>query len=371
MNYFKIIGFTTCLTLLCNCTPGNNGNPGDGYDRSAMLIYWSDYLIIPAYESFADKTDSLKQQVDSFMLNPNLTNLNETRSVWTNAYKAFQYVGFYEFGPADQLSFLSKSNIYPCDTTNIRLNITSANTNFSLLSTYDEQGLPAMDFMLNGLGDDNTTLAYYSTHPQANLYKNYLVALANELDSLAGLIHYTWISGYRDSYIASNGNSGSSSTNLTVNSFVKYFEKNIRAGKVGIPSGIYSSGTLYPGKVEAYYMPDLGKILLDESVVASKQFFNGNAHYNITTTGPCLNAYLNYLNVQKDGELLSVIINDQFDASRNKIALLMPALSNQVNTDHIPMVEVFDELQQNVIYFKTDMMPALNITVDYVDADGD
>jgi hypothetical protein len=35
------------------------------------------------------------------------------------------------------------------------------------------------------------------------------------------------------------------------------------------------------------------------------------------------------------------------------------------------MITAFDQLQWNVVYFKTDMMPALNITVDYVDADGD
>ena len=35
------------------------------------------------------------------------------------------------------------------------------------------------------------------------------------------------------------------------------------------------------------------------------------------------------------------------------------------------MILSFDELQKNVVYFKLDMMQALNITVDYVDADGD
>jgi hypothetical protein len=291
--------------------------------------------------------------------------------LWGNAYKTFQFVGFYEFGPAEQYFFISKSNIYPCDTTNIKANIIAGNTDFSLLSTYDEQGLPALDYLLNGLGDDNTTVSYYSTHPQANLYQNYLLALVIELDSIADIVYGNWITGYRSAYIGSTGNTSTSSTNKTVNAYVKYFEKNIRAGKVGIPSGVYSGGILYPEKVEAYYMPNMGKILLDQSVIASKQFFNGNAFSNTAQTGPCLSEYLNYLNVQKDGQLLSLIINTQFDESRNKISGLMPSLADQVNADAIQMIQVFDSLQQNVIYFKTDMMPALNITVDYVDADGD
>jgi hypothetical protein len=35
------------------------------------------------------------------------------------------------------------------------------------------------------------------------------------------------------------------------------------------------------------------------------------------------------------------------------------------------MILAYDALQQNVVYFKLDMMQALNITVDYIDSDGD
>ena len=35
------------------------------------------------------------------------------------------------------------------------------------------------------------------------------------------------------------------------------------------------------------------------------------------------------------------------------------------------MIAAYDALQQNVIYTKVDMMQALNVTIDYVDSDGD
>ena len=35
------------------------------------------------------------------------------------------------------------------------------------------------------------------------------------------------------------------------------------------------------------------------------------------------------------------------------------------------MLAAYDAIQQNVVYLKLDMMQALNITVDYVDSDGD
>ena len=35
------------------------------------------------------------------------------------------------------------------------------------------------------------------------------------------------------------------------------------------------------------------------------------------------------------------------------------------------MLQTYDELQKNVVNMKVDMLQALNIRVDYVDADGD
>ena len=73
----------------------------------------------------------------------------------------------------------------------------------------------------------------------------------------------------------------------------------------------------------------------------------------------------------KNGQQLTTIINNQFTTIYSANALLSDSFSDQVFTDNSKMLSAYDELQRNVIYFKTDMMPALNITVDYVDADGD
>jgi hypothetical protein len=35
------------------------------------------------------------------------------------------------------------------------------------------------------------------------------------------------------------------------------------------------------------------------------------------------------------------------------------------------MVDVFNKLQEGVVLLKTDMLSALSISVDYIDADGD
>jgi hypothetical protein len=46
-------------------------------------------------------------------------------------------------------------------------------------------------------------------------------------------------------------------------------------------------------------------------------------------------------------------------------------LSNQVSSDNVKMTEAYDVLQLAVVSLKVDMIQAMNINIDYVDADGD
>jgi glutamine amidotransferase-like uncharacterized protein len=179
-----------------------------------------------------------------------------------------------------------------------------------------------------------------------------------------------WNTSYRASYIASNGNSVSSSVNITTNLFVKNLEKYIRSGKIGIPAGVFSSGTLFPEKVEGYYHKTISKELLSIALQAEQDFFNGK-YFNSTTTGPSLKSYLDYVKAVRNGQNLSTIIINQFTVIFTANNNLGNNLSAQISSDNSKMISSYDAIQQNIVYIKLDMMQALNITLDYVDSDGD
>lgn len=122
--------------------------------------------------------------------------------------------------------------------------------------------------------------------------------------------------------------------------------------------------------MEAYYRKDLSKQLLLEALDAAQNFFNGK-HYNSNETGESLETYLDYLNSIKNGDDLSSLINNQFESAREEIQNLDANLAEQVESENSEMLSAYDELQRNVVYMKVDMLQALNINVDYVDADGD
>lgn len=359
--------------MACSSSDNNGDNSsGNNYDRAVVLTNWADNIIIPGYENYQAKVTTLSTDAAIFTTTPTAANLQTVRTSWYEAYKAYQYVGIYGFGKALDINFKEIANTYPTNATGIEENITSGSYNLSLQAQYSKQGLPALDYLLNGLGaDDAAIVAFYTTNAKAANYKKYITDVTARLKSTIDLVVTDWkTGGYRNAYVANTGTSVSGAVNITTNNFVKNLEKDIRTVKLGIPAGLFSNGVKYPEKTEGIYKGNVSKELLNISIKASQDFFNGK-HFNAATTGESLKTYLDFVNAIRDGKKLSELINTQYAAVLTSTNDLNPSLANQINTDNSKVTAAYDVLQKNVIYTKLDMMQALNITIDYVDGDGD
>jgi len=355
--------------LLVACDPNGANQPQvDDFDRQAMLVNWADNLIIPSYTNLASATADLEAAAQSFAQNPDQTQLATLRESWEAAYHQWQRASIYEIGKAEELRLRDNLNIYPVDIDELTENVESGIYNFELPSQIDRQGFPALDYMLYGLGEtENEILAIYTSDAFASNYRQYLVDLTTRIHSLVLAVQSDWQNGYRNTFVENNGSNANASVDMMVNDFLFFYEKHLRAGKVGIPAGVFSGAPLAQN-VEAYYRRDISRDLLVASLEAAQDFFNGSG---LTTSGPSLKAYLDYLESEKEGVRLSNKINDQFTSSFTAIAALKPDFVEQLNDSEVPMLSAYDQLQLNVIMFKVDMLQALNINVDYVDADGD
>ncbi|NND88678.1 MAG: imelysin family protein [Flavobacteriaceae bacterium] len=341
----------------------------DSFDRSAMLVNWADEIIIPAYQSFAIHTDALNNAAEVFTADPSESNLASLRQEWEDAYISFQDVAIFEIGAAETLRYRTRLNTYPTNTSEIDQYISEGSYDFVLPSTNDAQGFPALDYLLFGLGTSEETISRFTTHTNSDNYKDYLLAVTSSIDQLTQQVLTDWTTGFRDSFIANNGSSASSSVDKLTNDFILYYEKSLRAGKIGIPAGIFSNDPL-PEKVEAFYKKDLSKALALAGLEASSRFFKGQ-NLTSSTTGKSYKDYLDYLNTIKNGEDLSQLIIDQFAAARTSLNGLDANFTTQIETNNSAMLDTYDELQRNVILLKVDMLQALSIDVDFVDTDGD
>ena len=373
MNYLKLGGIAAVfafVSISCSESKDSPDDSSDTFDRGAMLVNWADNIIVPAYSSFDSKVRNLQAKTTEFTSNPTVEKLQDLRTVWEEAYVSFQNVSMFEIGKAEELRMRSRLNIYPTDVVQIEGFIESGEYNFLLPSTNDAQGFPAFDYMINGLGnEDMDIISFYTTNPNASGYKNYLQALSESISALSNEILTSWTAGYRDVFVANTSSSASGAVDKFTNAYIYYYEKSLRAGKIGIPAGIYSNGVL-PRNVEAYFKKDISKKLLLQAIDATQNFFNGKS-FNGSATGPSYNSYLEYLNTLKNGENLGALINNQFNIARNRANDLNPNFVEQIENDNSKMLEEFNELQRNVVLMKVDMVQALNIAIDYVDADGD
>ncbi len=368
---FLIFGVLAILAACSSSDSTDDGTGSNNYNRTQLLTNWADNIIIPSYINYQSKVQTLVSNANAFVADPTEAKLQTARASWLEAYKAYQYVAQYNFGKAETIALNAKTNTYPTDKTGIESNVTAGGYDLSLLSQLDKQGFPALDYMINGLADNDAAIvSFYTTNTKAAKYKTYLTELTSGLKSNIDLVVTDWNTSYRNAYIANNGTTVNSSVNITTNNFVKTLEKNVRSGKLGIPAGVFSGGAKFPEKVEGFYKNNISKALYTTSIQASQDFFNGK-HFNGTASGEGLKSYLDFLNTLRSGQKLSAIINAQFATIFTASTNLNDSFSNQINTDNSKMIAAYEALQQNIVYLKLDMMQALNITVDYVDSDGD
>ena len=356
------------LTLFISCDEDEQPMDvfQDGFDRKEMLSDWADLIIIPAFESYQNKLSKFVEDKNVFIGDPNQGSLVALRASYLDAYKAWQKVSMFDIGKAESLGLRNFTNIYPTNTVEIEANILSQDYNLILPSNFDAQGFPALDYLLFGLAE--TDLEHIDIL-KTNNYSNYLNDLVNRLNSLSEEVVADWNNGFREDFINSDGASATASVDKMVNDFLFYYEKYLRAGKIGIPAGVFSGNTIV-SSVEAPYSSIHSKALFFEGFQAVQDFFTGKS-FDGLSEGRSLKSYLLYLEEQNQANDLSADIIMQWSIVETVANELSDNFGQQIIEDNIKMLAVYDELQLAVILLKVDMMQALNIQVDYVDADGD
>jgi len=353
-------------------TNSNTNNPPTptSFDREAMLVFWADSIIVPAQQKFQTDLFSLSNSISDFSTNSSQVSLDLVRENWFNAYKSWQRIEMFNIGKAEEINFGVRMNVYPVDTERVEANILSSDSDIENPNDYAAQGFPAIDYLLYGIGtNDSEILEKYTS--ENSKYLAYLLILSNKMTELTDSVISDWNNSYRDNFVASIDNTATSSINKLTNDFIYYYEKGFRANKIGIPAGVFSGGTLLD-RVEAYYRRDISKILAIEAINSVSDFFNGiSFNGNTSLTGISFKDYIEFLETIKNDTPLGQLIIDQFESAKTSINNLNDDFTVQLENNKLDMLITYDVIQVAVVLLKVDMLQALNINVDYIDADGD
>ena len=372
IKYTLIALFSIFLIISCSGDSDEDQDTVPEFDRSTILKNYVENIIMPRFNDFKVEIEGLKVSINDFTQTPNTSNLQKLHDSWLESYKKWQHIEMFNIGKAEELMYLQKMNAYPADNSRIEANVSSSKTDLTSANDFTSQGFPAIDYMIHGVATDFVSVS--NIYANDSKYGDYLKVLVDVMIQNTGDIIQDW-SSTKDSFIQSSGNSNTSSLNMVTNDFVYYFEKGLRANKIGIPAGRYSGGDALPSKVEAYYssknsFQDVSKILAMEAVVASENFFTGKS--STGAMGASLKTYLDYIHASDvNKENLSPLIISNFQEAKQAVNQLDANFINQINNDQLKMMNAFNKLQAIVVNLKTNMLSLLSIQVDYTDADGD
>ena len=371
---YLYLSLISILFIACN-NENKNGNiqgtiePSDNFSRIALLENLTNNIIVPAHENLQSKLEILNTRLENFTSNQTPTNFSELRNSYVSTYLAWQSVEMFNIGLAEEIDYTKAMNTFPCNTTTINNNIVDQGYDFNIANwlSWSSQGLPALDYMLYGLDNDsNLVINNYTDQVNGSKHLDYLSNIINQMTINTNAVVQYWQTN-TTLFIESDANTSTSSLNLLTNDFIYYYEKGLRANKIGIPSGKWNDYKIYEIGVEGYYRKNISKRLALEALSACKNLFTGIGFYTDTIGGQ---SYVNYLTYNDDADVSIDIING-LDLAKAKIDNLNDDFRFQLLTNNLSMLEAYDALQHVVVDLKTDMLISMQITVDYVDADGD
>lgn len=363
-NYLKYL-FVMIPFLWVSCSDDDTSQPDlGGFDRSLMLQFWSDSIILPRLESYYSSCYDMYLASLSLEDGTDRTEWDEFLNLYEAAYLQWQGVSMIELGPAETVALRNRTNIFPVDTSKLNDALNAGQYNFELPSTYSIQGFPALDYLLFS-DDKDLTIERVATDRN---FTKYIIDLTASIEQLSKQVNDDWKS-YSVSFVENDGSSATASVDKMVNDYLFYYEKFLRAGKIGIPAGVFT-GTASPDRVEAYYGGYLSKALLSKALEDTQHFFQGKSELD-NRYGPSIQTYLDAVLSNTNNENLSDRIINNWKEARSMLDQMPDDLSMVVMEDNARLLKLYDKVQENVILMKTEMLQAMNIQVDYVDADGD
>jgi predicted lipoprotein len=358
--------------FLASCKADSEDCTNDLFNRGALLTNWADNIIIPSYELYVSELTDVETASEDFIENPNTANLETLRATWLTAYRTWQNVAIYEIGQAEIIRFRDFTNTYPLDAALLESNVDSGNYNLDLSTNIAVQGLPALDYLINGLGEtDAEIVVKYTSDQNASNYKKYLTDVISRLKSMTISVLTDWKGSYRGIFIANDCSSSAASLDKLTNDMIFNLEKVTRVSKIGIPIDFFGQPpVIAPEKVEAFYKQNVSKELLIASIKASQDLFNGK-YLNSETEGESLKSYLDEMQIEAGGKLLSIVINDRYDAAIVQAETLDDDFYAGIQSDRDKYKITRDKIHSIIEVLKTNMISALGIKADYNDSDGD
>ncbi len=134
-NFILVLGMLA-LAGISACSD-DGGSEVNEFDQRPFLENIGSNIIVPAYESLARESTTLKLEIDELIADPTESQLQAARVQLTKTRLAWQSCSFYQFGPAETNGLSAALNLYPVDDNQIQNNIASGTYDLNVAANFD------------------------------------------------------------------------------------------------------------------------------------------------------------------------------------------------------------------------------------------
>lgn len=368
-----LVCFAVTAGVYCSKS-GDSNNTGGGnnnnFDKTAMLTYYADQMIIPSYASMQEKANDFQTKANAFLDNRNIASQQALLDAYKQLHLQYTRIEAYNLGPAVAISLEVYLNFnggldynfntdgeltgFSIDSTGIENSISAGNYDFTLYTrnTFYMQGFSAVNYLFFG----PNAIEKFNSNTAARI--KYAKDVVGRIKSLVDKVNADW-AGYRQTFIGNTmTNVGSPIGNMVNN--MAYEMDVLKGPRIGWPFGKQSNGIPFPTKVEAYFAAN-SAALAQESVKNMK---------NIYTAGGSGKGFYDYLKSLKREDLANQL-SGQFDMVISKLGALPDPLSNTLIAEPVKVEDAYKEIQKLLTLIKTDMASAMGVQITFMDNDGD
>lgn len=369
MNFVKIMNksFLTFLLLLMAmaCGKKHDVSPASlfkSYDRQGMLQNIGNTIVLPAYQKFSNRTDSLGAACTLFTAEPTEATLIKTQDQWKATSSCWKYCELFNLGPEAQLLLKDVIESWPISPSGIE---TAINTSSSIDPSYintrntNVQGLKALEYLLfDPLNGNAAIVDKFKTDTNR---RNYLNALCKYLHGKADVLYNAWKpagGNYIQTFIAADGNDVSSSIGKLVNLMSLQLEE-IKNMKMDSSASQSSESPYSRTSLEN----------ISDNLIAMENTFLGRSSSGGEQRG--LDDLLDHLDAKYNNGKLSDEIKSRFDQAISKVAVIHPPLEVALSNDPGQIKDANVALKALLVIVRVDMVNSLGVLLTFSDLDGD
>ena len=360
--------FITLIPLFSFSSCDDPAGPvGQGYDRKAMLEFTAKNTIIPLYGDMYQAVKSHDSTLQSFAENQSEQNAQELRNSWRRMAEAWQYVVFFDFGPAQMSdgSLFQNIGTFPASALKIESSINAKDTSFRNFDR-DSRGLYSLEYLIF-----KDSVSFIQSIKDQPFKLAYMKAVSRNILSRVETVLNQWQGVYGTAFINNDGAQAGSSISELYNAFVFHFEvmKNYNLGlPMGKRAGQVSSE---PGKVEGYYS-GFSTALLQAKYTALRHLWFGYARLSLATSlSP--NGFKEYILSVENGPRLAQDSELQWNVIGTGISTIdaQVPLHTMIIGQSSQLEQIFLEMTKHTRFIKSEMSSLLGISITYASGDGD